>query len=73
MKKRVLQEYPPGKRKMKLSSFCSKDKDTFFFRSYNISREKKRSLKKYRTNVFRVFAGVPGRFHSLKLSPVVIV
>lgn len=41
MKKRVLQEYPPGKRKIKpFFCFVAKTKIRFSFRSYNISREK---------------------------------
>lgn len=39
-KKRVLQEYPPGKRKIKLSFVCRKTKIRFSFRSRKLFRKK---------------------------------
>lgn len=47
-KKRVLQEYPPGKRKIKLSFVVlAKNKDTFFFPFPEIIQKEKRSLTSY--------------------------
>lgn len=68
IKKRVLQEYPPGKKKDKTLLVCRKTKIRFSFRSYKNIQKEKRSLKKYRINVIRVPVSDPVHYHSLILS-----